>query len=156
MKMNKLPVNVQLKILDSLFTKDAIKCRLVCRTWHDLVDQFVLDELNLFFSERQHTEFFDLRNCLSNLNKSLSFPEHVFTRLVIENEQFYRLFRNVKKFFFKQDSAWMGRKPNLEKLISMNPLEYSALVIIEGSYTKKIIFFIDEFNFQIPSRTWYI
>ena len=117
-KMNELPANVLLKILDSLPTKDAIRCRLVCRAWHELIEQFVLDELNIFLSIRQHTEYFDFRKCFSNLNKSLSFPVHLFSKLVSENEQFYRLFRNVKKFFFKQHCSYTCREQNLEKLAS--------------------------------------
>ena len=117
--MNELPIFVQLKIFDSLPVKDAIRCRLVCKTWQGLIDQFVLDELNFFFHQIPYTEYFDFRNRHSNLNKSLSFGGHVFHLLVTENEKFYHLFRNVKNFFFKQDSSWMENGHDLAKVTSM-------------------------------------
>ena len=120
--MNELPV-FQLKILDSLPVKDAIMCRLVCKTWHDLIDKFVLDELNFFLFETQYIEWFDFRKCSSHLNKSLSFAnKKVFLSLVVENEKFYCLFQNLKKLFLKQEPSWIeeGLKDHdLEKLISM-------------------------------------
>ena len=119
-KVNELPFFVLLKILDSLPVKDAIRFRRVCRTWQSLIDEFVLDELNLFLYQRQYTEWFDLRKCSSHLNKSLSFTGREFVPLVIENEKFYCLFRKLKTLFFKQDSSRIEyeKDHHLEKLIS--------------------------------------
>ena len=120
--MDGLPMNILLKILDLLHTKDAIRCRAVCQTWHTLIDQFVLDELNLFADQMQYSEYFEYRKCRSNLNKSISLSNdnNLLGRIVIKNEKFYHLFRNVKKFFFVQEGQKNDdSEHDLEMFISM-------------------------------------
>ena len=118
--MNELPVHVLLKVLDSLPTVEAIRCRVVCKSWLALIDQFVLDELNLFYDQRQCLKYFQFRNCFLDPNRSISFDESSFDRLVIENEQFGYLFRNLKKFAFGQYfEYWPRNYLELEKLISV-------------------------------------
>ena len=117
--MDELPVHVLLKVLDSLPTVDAIRCRVVCKSWLALIDQFVLDELNVFIGKRQSTKFFQFRKCFLNPKRSISFAESSFDRLVIENEQFSHLFRNLKKFALERTAkCWPENNGKLEKLIS--------------------------------------
>ena len=104
--MNELPLHVFVKILDYLLTVDAIRCRAVCKSWLDLIDQFVLDELNVFYEQRQSTKYLQFRNRFMDPNRSISFGEPTLHRLLIGNdsEQFGCLFRNLKKFSFEQNS----------------------------------------------------
>lgn len=120
--------------------KDVIRCRLVCKLWKGVIDEFVLDELNLFLYERQYTVWFDLQKCSSHLNKSLSFANReVLSRLSIENEQFHCLFKNLKKLFFKQDPSWIDegeRDHDLEKLTSMRCSDHLQIQIPFASICK--------------------
>ena len=119
--MKELPVLVLLKILDHLPTVDAIRYRVVCKSWRDLIDQFVLNELNVFH-ERQCTKYLQLQKCFMNLNRSISFNKHFLERLVYGNEKFAFLFRNLKKFSFQQHQYWRNSSKKfgkLKKLISM-------------------------------------
>ena len=123
--IQKLPLLVFLKVLDYLPTLDAIRCRTVCKSWRDLIDQFVLDELNVFHDERQHTKYLQLQKCFTNLNRSISFEFTSYYRLVIQNEQFHRLFKNLKKFSYQQHYFELSSSDyqKLQKLISMLPLD---------------------------------
>lgn len=93
--MNELPENVQFKILDFLPTLDAIRCRAVCKLWLALIDQFVLDELNVSFIPTGKRKYFELANCCSKLNKSIS--SRTFHRIVAKVGY---LLGNLKKFSF--------------------------------------------------------
>ena len=119
--MNELPVNILLKVLDFLPTVEAILCRAVCKSWLALIDQSVLDELNLFYDQRQHTMYFQFRKCFLDPKRSISFDHPCsFYNLVIGNEQFGYLFRNLKKFAFEQCfERWPENYEKLEKLTSM-------------------------------------
>lgn len=114
--MNELPEHVQFKILDFLPTLDAIRCRAVCKLWLALLDQFVLDELNVFLEERQCTKYFELANCFSQLNKSIS--SQTFDRIVVKKVDY--LFGNLRKFSFGHDATNQLRKYfDLQKVTSM-------------------------------------
>ena len=122
--MDELPVLALLKVLDYLPTVDAIRYRAVCKSWRSLIDQFVLNELNVFHDQKQHPKFLHLQKCFMNPNRSISFDGPSLERLVLENEKFARLFRNLKKFSFVQHVLYWGRTyrnyHKLEKLISMS------------------------------------
>ena len=103
--MKELPLHVLLKILDFVPTVEAIRCRAVCKSWLDLIDQFVLDELNVFFDQKQYRKYYQFRKCFTNPNRSISFEQSAFYRLVIDDERFGHLFRNLKKFAFEEDHS---------------------------------------------------
>ena len=115
--MDELPCHVLLKVLECLPTLDAIRYRAVCKCWLDLIDQFVLDELNMFYFKRQYTTYLQFRKCFMDPNRSISFRGSLY-KLVFENEKFAFLFRNLKKFAFVQGSSWNYNYDELEKLIS--------------------------------------
>ena len=118
LKMNELPAHVLLKILDSLPSVDAIRCRVVCKSWLALIDRFVLDELNVFYGQRQCTKYYQFRKCFMNPKRSISF-DGSFYGLVTGNQKFDYLFRNLKRFAFQEDYCRQHKKyPKLEKLIS--------------------------------------
>ena len=138
--MDELPVHVLLKVLDSLPTVDAIRCRVVCKSWLALIDQFVLDELNVFHGQRQYTKFFQFRKCFLNPKRSISFAKSSFDRLVIENEQFDYLFRNLKKFALETAEFWPENNGKLEKLISTcNTCYLQVLASSEFKQKKNIL-----------------
>ena len=121
--MGELPFLVMLKVLDYLPTVDAIRYRAVCKFWRSPIDQFVLNELNVFHMERQHSKYLQLRKCYMNPNRSISIDQPSLERLVLGNEQFARFFRNLKKLSYQQHQscrAYQFKKSgSFKKLISM-------------------------------------
>lgn len=121
--MGELPFLVLLKVLNYLPTVDTTRCRAVCKLWRSFIDQFVHNELNVFHNQRQYTKYFQLQKRFSNLNKSISFERNsALERVVLENEQFARLFKNLKKFSFIKQLSFLNFRNHreLEKLISMS------------------------------------
>ena len=141
-KMNELPLLVLLKILCCLPTVVAIRCRAVCKSWLDLIDQFVLDELNVFWDKRQHRKYFQFRKCFLNPNRSISFGQSAFDRLVIENKRFDHLFRNLKKFAFEGDSSqYDANGYDLKRLISTSMAHSRTIASfqLEAKINEKIL-----------------
>ena len=116
--MDKLPLLVVLKVLDYLPMVDVFRCRAVCKSWRATIDQFVLDELNVFIGERRYTKYLQLQKRFMNFNRSISFEYDAFYKRVVGKKKYVRLFRNLKKFSYQQQYDYLTTFDELEKLIS--------------------------------------
>ena len=124
--MTSLPVEIYVKIFDRLAMKEAIGCRAVCKYWREVLDQFVLIELNLFFYRPPEPSQWIFHPSFYRPEKLLSFKFHK----VLANDSFRFVFRNLKKLYVFQTEL----TPNDEQFISRK-LEIANI----GKLTKLIV-----------------
>ena len=110
-EMESLPAEIYVQIFNYLPVNEAIKCRTVCKLWRQVLDQFVLVELNLFFYQPLELNQWIFHPSFYQPDKLLHFK----FQKVIENENFRFVFRNLKKLYVFQTEL----TPYDEQFISM-------------------------------------
>lgn len=111
--MTNLPVELFMKIFDYLKLGEIIKCRTVCALWREIIDQFVLTELSIFFYKCSELCQWIFDPAFFNSNRLLYFR----SRKVTSDERFRFVFRNLRKLFVFQTAPAANDEQFISELI---------------------------------------